>query len=121
MNELVGIYKQMYENWPKPIVVRRDNELSSFTFGLFKSKGAMANLDSKGEGPPSKESVGCQVCYDAYDFALWLQTRNKVENKIIASSSDETKIYPMQPIENIPKKFSFVTDSNGNILRPSMA
>ena len=117
MNQLTGIYLKMYEAWPKPIVIRSNDELNKATFGLLKSKGYLANLDSKKQGPESKESLGAQVFYNSYDFFLWLQERNGVENKIIAANAKETEIFEMQPVENIPEKYSFVTDSDGNILR----
>jgi hypothetical protein len=117
MEELTGIYKKMYESWHKPIVIRNKQELTEFTFGLLTSKGYMANLDSRGEGPDSKDTMGSQVYYDAFDFALWLQKRNSVENKLIASNAEEVRIFDRQPLSKIPKKYTFITDSNGKILR----
>jgi hypothetical protein len=120
MNQLTGIYLQMYQAWNKPIVLRNDQELSGFSFGLIKSRAYMSNLDSRGEGPKSKQNAGSQVYYDAADLAQWLESRYSVsgtEGQVIASNGREVKYF--DKLEDVDfNEFSFVVDHEGNILSP---
>ena len=75
--ELTGIYREMVESWNKPIVLRDDKELDSFSFGILKSRRYLANLDCAGQGPESKSHNGGKVYYLAEDLAEWLQAKNE--------------------------------------------
>ena len=57
-----------------PIIRRPDLKKEGFPY----SPGFMANLASKGEGPPYFR-VGRLVCYDRDALADWLATKIKVE------------------------------------------
>jgi len=57
--------------WPSGIVAR--GEIGRFTGGLI-SPGAMANYDSRGEGP-SRIRIGARVAYPVDGLIKWLETR----------------------------------------------
>ena len=80
MEELQGVFKEMAEAWPHPIVLRDNRDLREFSFGYIRSKGTMANHDSAGRGPKSL-MVGVRRAYRKEDLALWLQNRTKMLNE----------------------------------------
>jgi predicted DNA-binding transcriptional regulator AlpA len=58
-----------------PFVFRttpRFRELTGF------SPRSIANLDSKGEGPPERIMIGRSVAYPRESFVKWLETRSRV-------------------------------------------
>jgi hypothetical protein len=57
--------------WDSTIVAR--SEVRKFTGGMI-SPGTMANLDSRGEGPPQIR-IGRKVGYKVDDFIEWLEGR----------------------------------------------
>jgi hypothetical protein len=58
-----------------PVVARRD--VARFTCGLLAGR-TLANLDSRGEGPGEKVSIGKSVGYPTLIFCKWLTGRLKV-------------------------------------------
>lgn len=71
--DLKGVFFEMVQRWPSAIVCR--DVIDEFTGGAV-SQGTMANLDSRGEGPEGKFSLGSRkVCYPAVEIARWLQAR----------------------------------------------
>jgi hypothetical protein len=64
----------MKEKWKSSIVARSDSD--KFTGGSL-APGYMANLDSKGLGPPGRFRVGRKVCYRVDLFIKWLESRSK--------------------------------------------
>ena len=67
MNDL----SHLADKWPSSIVARR--KVSDFTGGII-SKKYIANLDSKGEGPPSVK-IGRQRAYPVSTLIAWLENR----------------------------------------------
>lgn len=118
--ELTGIYKQMVEAWVKPIVIREDEELKKFSFGLLKSRRYLANLDSRGEGPESKQQSGGRVFYDASDLAYWLQEKCTPKSKrqwVVGDKDGISYIEPPKALEDVSEAYTLVIDSDGNIRR----
>lgn len=60
--------------WPSTIVAR--NKIEDFTGGGMKP-GYMANLDSKGIGPPSIR-IGRKIVYPVQTLLSWLESRSEV-------------------------------------------
>jgi hypothetical protein len=110
----------MLENWNKPLVLRNDQELSDFSFGLIKSRAYMSNLDSRGEGPKSKQNAGSQVYYDTKDLAQWLEDRyekDTTQGQVIASNGRDVAYF--DKLEDVDfNEYSFIVDHEGNILSP---
>lgn len=63
--------REMADKWPSALVARE--EVGHFTGGLIKPK-TMANLDSRGEGPPSI-TLGRKVAYKTSAYVAWLESR----------------------------------------------
>jgi hypothetical protein len=91
---LNGVYREMVQNWQKPIVKR--SEIKDFSFGLLNSPGYLANLDSKNLGP-RKESFGNTVFYNKNDLAKWMQERNQETIKSVTyKATDGRKIFTLE-------------------------
>lgn len=60
------------ERWPSGIVSR--GEVGRFTGGAICPR-TMANIDSKGEGPPNRFKLGKKTCYFVDDLTEWLEER----------------------------------------------
>jgi len=71
------IIQQLYENWPSPIVLRRDVEKAS---AKTVSRKHLANLDSRGEGPPMFY-INSKTAYQKDDFFKWLDKRVSTKRK----------------------------------------
>lgn len=65
-------FSTMAANWPSPYIVRQ--EVERFTGGIVNAK-YLANLDSRGEGPPGRVKVGRKVAYPVNSFVAWLESR----------------------------------------------
>ena len=65
------IFQDMAARWPSAIVTRP--EVHKFTGGLMRGS-YLANLDSKGEGPP-RERIGQKWAYPVRPFVAWLRDR----------------------------------------------
>lgn len=61
--------QEFIDKWPSAVVGRE--EVAKATGGL-KSPKSMANLDSRGEGPPERVKLGRKVGYPAASFFQWL-------------------------------------------------
>jgi predicted DNA-binding transcriptional regulator AlpA len=66
------IYEQMAEKWPSAIVARR--EVFKFSGGLLNPR-TLANLASRGEGPPQVKMGTQIVFYPVSDLVAWLRAR----------------------------------------------
>jgi hypothetical protein len=62
----------MKDKWPSTIIARE--KVSDFTGGLL-TRGTIANLDSKGEGPPRFSMGPKKICYPVDSFIAWLERR----------------------------------------------
>lgn len=70
----IDIYDQMAARWPSAIVARK--EIGKFSGGLLNPR-SMANLDSRGEGPANKLTMGIRaVFYPVSDLITWLRARS---------------------------------------------
>jgi hypothetical protein len=69
---IVQIFIDMAEAWGAPVAVR--DKVSMMTGGMI-STGYLANLDSRGEGPPEKIRCGRKICYPLKSFIPWLMSR----------------------------------------------
>ena len=58
--------------WPSPVITR--GQVEKFTGGALTGK-TMANLDSRGEGPPGRIKMGRQTVYRMNEFLVWLRGR----------------------------------------------
>lgn len=74
-SEIESIIKSMADRWPSAVVSR--DKVGVLTGGLM-STGYMANLDSRGEGPPEKIRVGRKICYPVKSYLQWLMDRAEV-------------------------------------------
>jgi hypothetical protein len=61
--------------WPSTLVAR--SEISNFTGGAINSR-TLANLDSKGKGPPGRIKIGKKVAYKVSSLIFWLEHRSEV-------------------------------------------
>ena len=66
-------FSQMAAKWPSSHVSR--DRAEDFTGGLVKPK-TLANLDSKGLGPPGRIRVVRKICYPVGPFIKWLESRS---------------------------------------------
>lgn len=66
------IYEQMAAKWPAAIVSRK--EVGKFSGGLLNPR-TMANMDSRGEGPPRAKWGSRVVFYPVVDLVAWLRAR----------------------------------------------
>jgi hypothetical protein len=66
------VFDEMAEKWPSAVVAR--SEVYSFSGGLIRGS-YLANLDSRGEGPP-RQRVGQKWIYPTRPFAGWLRARS---------------------------------------------
>lgn len=57
--------------WPSSLVARE--QIATFTGGLY-SPAYMANVDSRGEGPP-RIKIGAKVAYSVDSLISWLEKR----------------------------------------------
>lgn len=62
------------EKWPSNIVAR--SEVHRLTGGAIKPQSA-ANLDSRGDGCPTRFMVNGKIVYPVTDFLEWLKARGK--------------------------------------------
>ena len=60
------------ENWPAPIVAR--DKVERFSGGVMTSK-YLANLDSRGLGPPGRFYLGRKCVYPVASLVEWLEAR----------------------------------------------
>lgn len=60
------------QKWPSTIVSR--DRVEAFTGGLI-TKGTMANIDSRGQGPPRFSLGPRKVAYPVDSFISWLEKR----------------------------------------------
>jgi len=65
------------KRWPFPYVARQ--EIRKFCGGIISEK-YIANLDSKGLGPPGRIKVGRKVAYPVDSLIRWLEERSTAEN-----------------------------------------
>jgi hypothetical protein len=61
-------------HWKSPYVAR--SAIGEFSGKLFSPRG-MANLDSKGKGPP-RVRIGRKICYPVEELILWMEHRSEV-------------------------------------------
>lgn len=66
------IFDQMAEKWPSAVVAR--TEISRFTGGMMSAK-YQSNLDSLGQGPKGRLTVGRKVGYPVDSLVEWLRDR----------------------------------------------
>jgi len=69
-------FEEMAARWPSAIVTRP--EVHTFTGGLMRGS-YLANLDSKGEGPP-RERVKQKWIYPVRPFVEWLRLRAQAQD-----------------------------------------
>ena len=69
-------FDDMAARWPSAVVTRP--EVHKFTGGLMRGS-YLANLDSKGEGPP-RERIGQKWAYPVKAFTVWLRERAQAQN-----------------------------------------
>lgn len=62
-------YEQMKAKWPSSVVTR--SRVAELTGGIL-APGTMANLDSRGEGPP-KVNIGRKSAYPLDQFIEWFK------------------------------------------------
>jgi len=65
------------KSWPSTYVARQ--EIKKFCGGIISEK-YIANLDSKGLGPPGRIKGGRKVAYPVDAVIKWLESRSTVEN-----------------------------------------
>lgn len=65
-------FSEMAERWPSPYVARE--KVAILTGGITNPR-TLANLDSKGEGPPGRVRVGRKIAYPVKGFIKWLESR----------------------------------------------
>lgn len=113
--ELSSIYRDMVENWDGPWVQHR--EIAEFSFGLL-SRGTLANLTSRGEGPDFHLVNGKKVS-EAKEMAAWLQGRNEIDDgTVVAATGKEIKEF--DSFAQVPNKYTFVYEKySGKILKPN--
>lgn len=70
------VYEDMVKKWHSAVVTR--SEIYNFTGGLMRG-AYLANLDSRGEGPP-RQRVGQKWIYPTRGFADWLRKRTADKN-----------------------------------------
>ena len=66
------IFQQMETKWPSAIVAR--HEVGRFSGGLLNPQ-TLANMNSKGEGPPKIKMGSRRVFYSVQDLVAWLRAR----------------------------------------------
>ncbi len=66
------IFEQMEEKWPSAIVTRK--EVAKFSGGLLNAR-TLANLASRGEGPPQYKMGAQIVFYPVNSLVTWLRAR----------------------------------------------
>lgn len=66
------IFQQMEAKWPSAIVAR--HEVGKFSGGLLNPQ-TLANMSSKGEGPPKIKMGSRRVFYSVQDLVAWLRAR----------------------------------------------
>jgi hypothetical protein len=66
------VFEEMMDRWPSAIIARA--EVSNFTGGLLKPR-TLANLDSRGEGPPRQKMGDRGVFYRVEDLVSWMRER----------------------------------------------
>ena len=64
--------------WPSPFIARE--KVGEFTGGIIAPK-TLANLDSTGEGPKGRITVGRKVAYPVAELIIWLESRSKFAKK----------------------------------------
>ncbi len=113
--ELLNIFKDMFESWDGSWVQHR--EIAEFSFGLL-SRGTLANLTCRGEGPDFHLVQGKKVS-SAVEMAAWLQGRNEIDDgKVVACFGKEIREF--DSLAQVPDKFNFVYEKfSGKILRPN--
>ena len=70
--EKTDVFDRMLERWPSEVVAR--TSIEKFTGDMISSK-YMANLDSQGQGPEGKVTVGRKVGYPVVELVEWLRNR----------------------------------------------
>lgn len=66
------IFSELKKKWPSAIVARK--EVGKFSGGLLQPRN-MSNLDSRGEGPIGKITIGRRVAYSVDSLIEWMQKR----------------------------------------------
>jgi hypothetical protein len=66
------------KNWQSTIISR--SNIEKITGGAI-SAGYIANLDSKGEGPPGRFKCGRKICYPVDQLVKWLEARSQTVEK----------------------------------------
>ena len=65
---------RLADNWHAPVVGRNDKALHDFSGGALPVARTMANLDSRGEGPP-RFRIGKRVVYPVDTLIVWMKKR----------------------------------------------
>ena len=68
---LKELLRRCIREWP-PVIARQD--ISQYTGGLLSPEN-LANIDSRGEGPPRVRLQGRKVGYPSRELADWLKKR----------------------------------------------
>jgi len=66
-----NLVEELTQRWLSPLVSR--SHVGTFSGGLLTPK-YMANIDSRGEGPP-RIRVGRKIAYPTGDLARWIAAR----------------------------------------------
>ena len=69
---------RLADNWHAPVVGRNDVDLRYFSGGSLPMARTMANLDSRGEGPP-RFRIGKRVVYPVDTLIKWMKQRQYQE------------------------------------------
>lgn len=66
---------EMASKWPSTHVARE--KVGDFTGGVINPK-TLANIDSRGEGPKGRITIGRKVVYPVSQLISWLESRAKL-------------------------------------------
>jgi hypothetical protein len=67
-----NIFLEMKKTWGSAIVARK--EVGKFSGGILNPR-YMSNLDSRGDGPAGKITIGRRVAYSVDSLIEWMQKR----------------------------------------------
>jgi hypothetical protein len=89
----VSIFQQMKERWPSPVVAR--TSIREFSGGSLQEK-YIANLDSKGEGPPGRIRLGRKIVYPVDELVKWMEGRMRPVRDEDKTIVDRIRVKPVQ-------------------------